>query len=100
MEKQNTPLMDSIKRKRERLNWIKHRRRETGDDHLYLNNEFELLEQIQADEKLLATEREVIEKAYISGVKMGESFIPMHGYDNYVSSDEYFAQTFKTGEDE
>lgn len=45
-------------------------------------------------ESLLPKEREMVESAYNDGIKMGESYIQHHGYDNYIDSEQWFSQTY------
>lgn len=62
--------------------------------NFYKGSIAELNEIINSLESLLPKEREMIESAYNDGIKMGESYIPHHGYDNYIDSEQWFSQTY------
>lgn len=108
MEKINTPLMTAIEKTRIELNKAETRRKnfkDKGRQELsencsdLINN---LEDQIKMLESLLPTEREMIERAFISGsantVKERYSDKKLHLNPKFQDDKDYFTQTFKSYE--
>ncbi len=83
-----TAIKLSIERKEERIKWYESRRKETGDNHLYLTHESVLRQEIELDKQLRdTTERDQIEEAYRQGTN---NEYP----ENDITPDQYYTNTF------